>query len=350
MLGAIRSARQSITFETFVYWSGRTGKAFADALADRARVGVRVHVLIDAIGGSRIDREYVKQMREAGAEVEFYHALEVIHVGSVQRLDNRTHRKLLIVDGTIGFIGGVGIADSWDGHAQDRTHWRDTQYRVQGPVVGQLQAAFLDTWMESTGEVLNDATYFPALEPTGGLDAQMFMSSFRAGAESMQLMYLLSISAARRSIRLSSAYFVPDELLSDALSDAARRGVRVQIIVPGPGMDPAFVRRASRARWGDLLRSGVEIYEYQPTMYHCKAMIVDDLWTSIGSSNLDNRSFWLNDEANLNVLDGAFAAEQAGTFEDDLRHSKRVRLEDWRSRPIGERIVDGIVSLFGREL
>jgi cardiolipin synthase len=350
MLEAIHSAQRTITFETFVYWSGDAGQAIAEALAERARAGVRVHVLIDAIGGAWIDRSYVKSMQAAGAEVAFYHALELIHVGSVKRLDNRTHRKLLVVDGRVGFIGGVGIADAWEGHAQDKDHWRDTQYRVRGPVVAQLQAVFMDTWMETTGEVLDNERYFPALEPCGDLDAQMFMSSYRDGTESMQLMYLLSIASARRSVRLSSAYFVPDELMCNALTDARRRGVTVQIIIPGPVMDPAYVRRASRARWGALLREGVEIYEYQPTMYHCKGMIVDDLWASIGSSNLDNRSFWLNDEANLNVLNASFALQQSRQFDEDLTRSKQIRYEDWRSRSLIEKALDGFASLFGREL
>ena len=349
MLAGIAGATKTITFETFVYWSGGTGRSFADALCERARAGVRVHVLIDAVGGSKIDRAYIKELRDAGAEVVFYHALKWFDFGSAMRINNRTHRKLLVVDGSLAFTGGVGIADEWQGHAQDSVHWRDTHYRVEGPVVGQLQAAFMDSWMQETGEVLHDADYFPALKDSGPLFAQFFMSSYRGGSESMHLMYLLSIAESRSNIRLSSPYFVPDRRTEQTLLEARRRGVRVQIILPGPFMDQEFVRKASRARWGDLLKAGVEIYEYQTTMYHCKLMIVDDFWTSVGSSNLDNRSFRLNDEANLNILDAGFAAQEARMFEDDLKQSRQVTYEAWQHRPIAERIAEHLASLAGSQ-
>lgn len=350
MLHGIRAARRSITFQTFVYWSGTMGQQFADALAERAAAGVRVHVLIDAIGGARIDHAYVKEMEDAGAELCFYHALELPRIRSARTVNNRTHRKLLIIDGMVGFTGGVGIADEWMGHAQDPDHWRDNHYRVEGPVVAELQSAFLDTWMEATGEVLQSEEYFPALKRTGELRAQMFMSSYRGGSESMHLMYLLSIAAARKEIRLASAYFVPDALTTRWLVEARERGVSVRVIVPGPYIDKSIVREASRARWGDLLKAGVEIYEYQPTMYHCKQMIVDGLWTSIGSSNLDDRSFRLNDEANLNVLNAGFAEQQSRLFDDDLSHSRRITYEEWRRRPLMERVTEGLASLLGPQL
>jgi cardiolipin synthase len=289
-------------------------------------------------------------MKNAGAEVAFYHNIKWPNVITARTVNNRTHRKLLVIDGRIGFTGGAGIADEWDGHADGPEEWRDNHYRVEGPVVAQFQAAFLDTWMEATGEVLHGPGYFPALDDAGPLKAQMFMSSYRGGSESMHLMYLLSFTAARSSIRLATAYFVPDALTSQALIEARKRGVNVQIILPGPHADPRITREASRARWGDLLRAGIEIYEYQPSMYHCKLMVVDDLWTSIGSSNLDNRSFSLNDEANLNILDENFARQQARIFDTDLVNCRRITLEEWQRRSLAERITEGLASLFGSQM
>jgi cardiolipin synthase A/B len=350
MLAAIGSAKHTITMETFVYWSGDIGKAFTDALTDKAAAGVRVHVLIDAVGSTNIDPDYISQMRKAGAEVILYHALHWFDLGSAKKINFRTHRKLLIVDGTVGFTGGVGIADEWMGNAQDKDHWRDSHYRVQGPVVAQLQAAFLDNWMESTGEVLHGPDYFPQIQDAGPEFAQMFKSSSQGGSESMHLMFLLSIAAARTSILFSTPYFVLDELTTKQILDARARGVRVVIIVPGKHIDMELVRDASRAGWGDLLKSGVEIYEYQPTMYHTKLMVVDGFWTSIGSSNLDNRSFKLNAEANLNVLDGPFAARQSEIFWNDVERSKRITYEMWRSRPMIDRVKGGAASLLDPEL
>jgi cardiolipin synthase len=350
MLDAIAKAKKTITFETYIYWSGEIGKQFADALCERARAGVRVHILIDAVGGNRIDNDYIKRMKKAGAEVVIYHALKWYDIGSTKRINNRTHRKLLVLDGVAAFTGGVGIADEWAGHAQDPDHWRDTHYRVEGPVVGQLQAAFMDNWMEATGEVLHSADYFPPLPDAGPLRAQCFMSSFRGGSKNMQLMYLLSFAAARTTIRLSTSYFVPDRQTTEAFIEARRRGVTVQIIVPGPLIDEKLVREASRARWAALLKAGVEIYEYQPTMYHVKLLIVDNAWASVGSSNLDNRSFRLNDEVNLNLLDPAFAAQQARVFEDDLKQSRRTTYEMLQSRSIFEKIEESLASLLGPQL
>jgi cardiolipin synthase A/B len=350
MLRAIREARETITFETYVYWRGLMGASFADALAERARSGVRVHVLIDAVGGARIDPLYVEVMESAGVHFVRYHALRWFDLGSAQRVNNRTHRKLLVVDGRVGFTGGVGIADEWIGNAEDKDHWRENHYRVEGPVVAQLQSAFMDEWMETTGEVLHDQRYFPPIEPAGSRAAQLFKSSPEGGSESMHLMYLLSIVASERSIRIATSYFVPDDLIVRALLDARRRGVQIQIILPGPHMDVEIVRSASRAGWGPLLQAGIEIYEFQPTMYHVKQMIVDDLWTSIGSANFDNRSFSLNSEANLNVLDAEFAAEQVRVFELDLRQSRRITFEMWRSRPLHEKIIEGASSIAGPQL
>ena len=347
MLEAIRSARRTITFETFIYWSGEIGRAFADALIERSRAGVKVHVLLDWIGTGRMDPGVIDGMEEAGIEVLKYHPLRWYNLG---RLNNRTHRKLLVVDGRIGFTGGVGIADQWMGNAQDPEHWRDSHFRIEGPAVAQMQAAFMDNWIETRSLVLHGDEYFPELERAGPHLAQVFKSSSSEASESARLMYLLSIASASRSVRIANAYFVPDGLSVATLAAAQRRGVRVEIIVPGRHTDAVIVRKASRSRWGPLLEAGVAIYEYQPTMYHTKVMIVDDVWTSVGSTNFDSRSFRLNDEANLNILDADFARGQAAVFEEDRARSTRITLEMWRNRPLREKIKGWLAGLLRLQL
>jgi len=347
MLAAIRDAKKTITFESYIYWSGDIGRQFADALAERARAGVKVHLLLDWLGSSKLDPAQLALMEDAGVNVRKFHKPAWYHLA---HMNNRTHRKVLVVDGKVGFTGGVGIADQWSGHAQDPDHWRDTHYRVEGPVVAQMQSVFLDNWVKVTGDVKHGDDYFPVLSPRGNSRAQMFSSSPQGGSESMHLMYLLAITAATRSIQLSSAYFVPDALTLKALAAAAKRGVRVQIITPGEHMDAETVRRASRARWGELLEAGIEIAEYQPTMFHCKVMVVDDLWVSVGSTNFDTRSFALNDEANLNVLDAEFARRQVADFERDFKQSKRVTLEAWKARPLAEKLWEHAAALLRMQL
>jgi cardiolipin synthase len=347
MLEAIRAARHTFTLETYIYWRGRIGEAFTEALAERARAGVQVHFMYDSLGSGKIDDSYVQRMRDAGVHVRAYNPPRW---NTLARLNNRTHRKLLVVDGRIAFTGGVGIADEWSGNAQDRDHWRDTHFRVEGPAAAQMQAAFMENWVETSGDVLHGEKYFPPVERAGSQLAQVFVSSPGGGGESMQLMYLMSIAAAAKSIRLSAAYFVPDEVEVRTLVAALRRGVKLQIIVPGPIIDNKIVRRASRASWGELLRAGAEIYEFQPTMYHVKVMIVDGLWTSVGSTNFDTRSFSTNDEANLNVYDAAFAQAQERIFEDDLRRSRQATLEEWSQRPWSERLWEHAAALLSSQL
>jgi len=344
MLEAIRGAQKTITVETYIYWAGEIGRKFAVALSDRARAGVRVHVLVDWAGSSKMDASDVAMMERAGVAFRKFRPLRWYSLG---RVNKRTHRKLLVVDGRIGFTGGVGIAEIWTGHAQDPAHWRDSHFRVEGPVVAQMQAAFMDNWIEATGEVLHGADYFPPLAPAGPMAAQLFYSSPTRGSQSMELMYLLAITAAERSIYLSSAYFVPDALTQAALADALKRGVTVQIITPGKYTDTKIVRGASRSRWGDLLAAGAAMYEYEPTMYHCKVFIVDELLVSVGSTNWDPRSFGLNDEANLNIYDAGFARRQAEVFRQDLAKSRRVTLAQWRARPFREKLMERLESLLG---
>ena len=347
MLDAIRGARQTINFETYIYWSGDIGREFVAALADRARAGVEVQVLIDWVGSQKMDQTLLDELKAAGVKVERYHPLAWYHLA---RMNNRTHRKLLVVDGRIGFTGGVGIADNWDGNADSPDHWRDSHYRVEGPAVAQMQAAFLDNWIKTTGVVLRGGDYFPPLDSVGDSDAQVFMASPSGGGDSMLLMYLMAITAAEATIDLSAAYFVPDELTRAALADALRRGVRVRIIVPGTKIDAEVVRKASRAEWGELLEAGAEIHEYQPTMFHCKMLVVDRRLVSVGSTNFDNRSFRLNDEANLNVYDPVFAARVTEVFEQDLKRSRPISYEAWLRRPWHEKLLERTSALLSPQL
>jgi cardiolipin synthase len=280
--------------------------------------------------------------------VEKYHPLRWYNL---TRLNNRTHRKLLVVDGRIGFTGGVGIADLWQGHAESKDHWRDSHYQIEGPAVAQMQAAFTDNWIKTRARVLFGSNYFPELKPiAGGSWAQVFKSSRSEGSESVRLMYLLSIASATKDIRLKAAYFVPDALAIETFVAARKRGVNIEIIVPGPHTDTKIVQRASRSLWGALLDAGVRIYEYQPTMYHCKVLIVDDLWASVGSTNFDDRSFRLNDEANLNVYDPAFAAEQVKVFEEDKRNARLMTRAEFKNRSKLGKIFDALAGTLRRQL
>ena len=347
MLTAIKLAEKTITFETYIYWSGAIGQQFADALVERAKAGVKVLVLLDWVGSAKIDAGYLKAMETAGVKVHKFHKPVWYNLA---RLNNRTHRKLLVVDGRVGFTGGVGIAPQWTGNGQDADHWRDSHFRAEGPVVAQIQATFLNNWLKVTGEVQHGEEFFPAIKALGTERAQMFSSSPSNGSENMQLMYHLAINAAAQSIDLSMAYFVPDEMSRDLMIKAVKRGVRVRLITPGPITDTQTVRVASRRTWGPLLAAGVEIFEYQPSMYHCKIMIIDGVMTSVGSTNFDNRSLRLNDEANLNVYGREFAALQTAVFEKDLLVSRRMTFEQWQNRPVTEKLGEQMAQLLQSQL
>jgi cardiolipin synthase len=309
---------------------------------------VNVCILLDWMGSRGMDAKLLDATRDAGCDLQIYHPPTWFHLG---RLNNRTHRKLLIVDGKTGFTGGVGMGHEWLGDAQDQSHWRETHYQVEGPVVAQMQAVFVDNWIKATGRVLHGPDFFPVKYATAGeMDAQMFGSSPVGGSESMHLMVLLALTAAQKSIDIENAYFVPDKLTVEALVAAAGRGVRVRILVPGRCTDARVGRWAAHALYGDLLNAGVEIYEYQPTMIHAKVLVVDDMWVSVGSANFDDRSFRLNDEANLNVFSEELAGEQIRYMEQDIAQSKRMVRRRWARRPVTRRVYENLALLLRSQL
>ncbi|MBC7712951.1 MAG: cardiolipin synthase [Rhizobacter sp.] len=347
MLSAIKSAKQTITFETFIYWEGIIGENFSHALSEKAKSGVKVHIILDWIGSRRMEQKSINEMIESGVQVKYYHQLRWYNV---TRINNRTHRKILVIDGRIGFTGGVGIADEWSGNAQDKNHWRDSHFKIQGPVVNQMQAAFMDNWNKISEQVLDGDKYFPVISKSGNSTAQVFKSSPEEGSGSVRLMYLYSIVHAKKSILIANAYFVPDSYVIKLLIEAARRGVKIEVIVPGTKIDTAITRMASMATWGELLEAGINIYQYQPTMYHCKYMIVDDLWVSVGSTNMDNRSFRLNDEANLNIIDNKWAHEMVETFSKDRSLSEQMTLAEWNKRPLLSKLLEHLSFLFSSQM
>lgn len=353
MLASIKAAKRTINFETFIYWDGEVGKQFTDALAERARAGVEVNVIVDWFGMSNFRAEYLPELEQAGAHVVLFHQLHWFDprgLRDLAHLDNRTHRKILVVDGSVGYTGGVGIADLWSGDGRSEDHWRDTHYRVEGPVVAELQSAFVDNWIESGGRLLHGDPYFPELHPVGEVRAQVFKGSPGDATDNIELMYRLAIISSRKSIFISNAYFVPDPGIIRTLVSAAERGVKIEILVPGPHMDQLIVRSASRALWGELLDAGVKIYEYSPTMLHCKVMVVDGFFTSVGSTNFDNRSFHLNDEVNLNVFNERVASEQETQFAADKQLAKEISKDSWRNRTLFQRALDHLSVLFREDL
>jgi cardiolipin synthase len=343
MLEAIRSAQRSITLESYIYWSGGVGHEFTEALAAKAREGVKVHLIADWVGSRYLKGRDLAALREAGVEFQWFNRLSLFHV---RRLNHRDHRKILVVDGHVGFIGGAGVGDVWRASPGLPEPWRDAFFKVEGPVVAQLQAIFALNWLKVTGRSLAGPEYFPELAPVGELSAQAFTGDPRAGSDHVRLMYLMAFASARQSIRLSMAYFVPCDLTLRELVAACERGVTVEIIVPGRHMDSPPVQPASRARWGKLLKAGARLYQYQPSMYHCKGLIVDDAWVSVGSANLDPRSLHSNDEANLNVFSSEFAMEQRRVFEEDKARSCEVTYEAWKRRSFFKRLTEWLVVPF----
>ncbi len=347
-LDTIRGAQRTLCLLTYVYWRGDIARDVADALCERARAGVEVNVIIDAMGGVKLEQDLVEQMADAGVRMSRFRPPKPY---AARRVANRTHRKILVADGEVGLTGGVGIAQEWTGDAQDPDHWRDTHVRVRGPVVRGLFGAFAENWLEATGEVLAGEGYLPDIAERDDSGPMMVVrSSAGVGDTNVEALYYLAIAAARETLDLTAAYFVPRPAFTDALVDAAERGVRVRVLVPGPNIDKPPVRVAGRVSYDDLVDAGVEIYEYQPTMLHAKSMVVDGAWSSVGSVNFDNRSFQLHDEATLCVLSEAFAGELTDQFERDLERSERIEPERWKGRGRLQRAAESTLKLARREL
>jgi len=341
MLTAIRDAERSITVEAYIYWAGEIGVTFARALAERASRGVKVKIMLDAVGSSSIGDEILGIMRNGGCHVAWYNP---IRWNKLRRLNNRTHRKSLIIDGRIGFTGGAGIADHWTGNAHDDEHWRDLQIRIEGPAVRPLQTGFAQNWLECTRELVTGPDFYPELEPAGTLALQTVMSSPETGASAARVMYCLAISAARESIEIANPYFVPDHLAIDLFRDAVKRGVRVRIMVAGSHNDTVLARLNSIRLYGALLEAGVELLEYNRTMLHHKTMVVDRLWATVGTTNFDSRSFAHNEENNVCVCDAAVARQLNEMFEHDATVCDRIDLDTWRARPLRDKALQALAS------
>ena len=343
MLDAIRSARRRISFETYIFDEGEMGTAFSTALADAARRGVRVRLLVDAVGAKWMDGMDARRMLDAGVEIASFNPL---HWYSIEEINYRTHRKILVIDGEVGFTGGAGVADHWMGNADSRERWRDTHVEVRGPAVTQLEAAFYENWAETGHISAAELDLDPPPAQTGARSIVAW-SSPTGGANEVKLLFLLSVAAARRTLDIQSPYLVLDDSTRYVIFEARRRGVRVRLLVEGELTDARPVKFASRADYDGLLANGIEIFEYQPTMMHVKATVVDGAWSVIGSTNFDNRSFELNDEINVAVESTDIARKLTEDFEADLRRSLRLELERWRQRPFSHKAREEMWSLFG---
>src|SRR5581483_9632114 len=347
MMEAIEQARRSITIEAYIYWEGKIGHRFADALAARAREGLPVKILLDAVGASSIGADILKTLEAGGCQVEWYHPVRWY---SLNRINNRTHRKSLIIDGRIGFTGGAGIADHWLGNAEDEDHWRDIQVRIEGPAAMTLQTGFARNWLETTGELVSGPDYFPPTEAAGELEIQSILSSPETGSSTVRVMYYLSIVCARQSILIANPYFVPDRTALDILIDARRRGVAVKIMVAGRHNDTRLARFNSTRLYGPLLKHGIEIYEYNRTMLHHKYMVCDGVWSTVGTTNFDNRAFALNDENNVCLYDRQIAAEFEAIFARDLTACDKVELAEWRRRGVMMKAAEAFASLLKEQV
>jgi cardiolipin synthase len=342
MLKAIRSARKSITYAQYLFQDGAITDELATAFAERCRAGVQVKLLIDSHGGGKVSADIPEMINGAGCEWEWFRRIKLfqfITPWELLRYNYRNHRRILVIDGRIGFTGGHGVSDAWTGDGRTDDFWRDTDVKVEGPIVQQLQAAFVDSWRETTGNVLGGETYFPAIEAKGDAYTQVVSSSPFGGSFQSYMLFLLSISSARKSIHISNPYFLPDDRMQQALLNAVKRGVRVVALLPGK-IDHKLVYWASRKGFGPLLLGGIEIFEYQAALLHAKTMIVDGVWATVGSTNLDNRSFALNEEINLVAYDREIAGRLERAFEEDLKHAKKLTYEAWQARSWHEKFLE----------
>jgi cardiolipin synthase len=348
LLHDIAAARQSVHIESYIWWKGEICDRLANALAAKARQGVEVRLLVDASGGHKMDDKLEKLMKDAGVMVRKFHPLRISNLG---RLNNRDHRKIMIMDGRIGYIGGFGLAEQWTGHAQDKDHWRDTGLRVVGPVVNRLQGAFCENWIEETGEIPAGERYFPHLGAAGSTQAHVAYTSPNGSISSVQVLYYLAISAAQHEILIQNPYMLPSQDAIDALAAAVKRGVNVRMMVPATSStDSPIVQHASHHVYGRLMKAGVKIYEYKPTLLHQKVIIVDGIWACVGSTNFDDRSFQLNDEISMGVLDRTIAQELRAAFADDLRHTSEQTYARWHDRGLWHKFIDQLAYLGSSEL
>lgn len=347
LLAAIGGAKQSVNFEAFLFQSGTVASQFRDAFIERAKAGVRVRVLLDGIGsGLSLDNKDVEAMRRAGCQVEYYHPTRGWRV---DKLNRRTHRRVLVVDGKIGFTGGAGFSDEWSGHAQDPNHWRDVHAKIEGPIVAKMQGAFQQHWVRASGEIVAGAFEFPALEAVGNLRAQVIAShSFSIAA--LPLVQATAIAAAKRRVCITNAYCTPNDDQVELLVAAVKRGVSVELLLPGKHHDQPATRAAGRTAYGKLLEGGVKIFEYQPTMIHSKTMVVDGLFAVFGSSNLDSRSGAINEELDISVYDAAFGKEMEGVFDADLGNARPYTLKEFKQRGVWERASEALTAPFHSQL
>lgn len=346
-LADVAAARESIHLETYVWWRGEICEQVANALAEKARQGVEVRLTLDAVGSSKGDDELFERMEEAGVRVAFFHPFLLQDLGL---FNNRTHRKLAVFDGRIGYVFGHGFAEEWTGHGQDEKHWRDTGARIEGPVVNSIQATFAENWVEQTAEVLVGEKYFPRLAAAGNVRAHMTASSPQGGVSRLEMLFKLAIGSAQKEILIQNPYFIPDGEMVALLERAAERGVEVRIMLPGAVTDSSVVRHAGHRHYEALLDNGIEIYEFQPSLNHQKVMVVDGIWSHVGSTNLDDRSLDINDEASVGLIDKGVAGELREAFERDLESSLRVTPEEWRKRSAWHRLVDRSSYLINEQL
>ena len=346
MLSAIRGARHSINMECYIFLPDEIGRAFMTAMMERARAGVAVKLVVDAVGSFRFGFSAMREMRAAGCKVELYQRF-MWHRFS--RLNNRTHRELLIVDGAVAFVGGAGVGDEWATGVHGKQPWRDTMARVTGPVVASIQGVFAENWVECCGEILGGPAYFPELRKTGDTSSIIVKSSPSDRATACRVVFQMLVESAGKTIRINTPYFLPDRALRQAFIATARRGVTIEIIVPGSHTDQRWVRLVSRRRYNELLREGIRIYEYRAGMTHAKVLNVDDLWVVLGTTNFDNRSFEHNDEVNVAVRDAEVSARLTEDFRRDLKSCEEVTLDTWRRRPLVEKVIEPFAWILERQ-
>jgi cardiolipin synthase len=344
---AIAEAKECIHYESYVWWQGDVCRQFAEALAARARDGIEVRLMIDAVGAMKMDHKLLELMERAGCKVARYHPIRILDLG---QLNKRTHRKLAIFDGRKAFVFGHGIAQEWTGKGDGKESWRDTGVQLRGPIVNAVQSVFAQHWVEETGEVLVGEKYFPHLGPEGEMRMHMLSGAPLGGISDLELMFKIAIASTQKELLIQNPYFIPDDEACKLLERAAKRGVDVRVMIPGPVTDSAVVKHAGHHHFEDLLRRGIKLYEHQKTLIHQKIMIVDGLWSHVGSTNLDDRSFDINEEAGVGIVDEGIAAQLKEAFEHDLLSCVELKCEDWCDRPLWHRALDGACYLLSGQL